>query len=193
MYRIATAAVALGLAAGAGAQETKAEKSTVKALEAAMTPGEGQKRLEFLIGTYDVNVRVWLDPAKPPIESTATSVGTWVLGNRYVQQMLSGHVMGEAWNGIGYAGFDNVSQKYVVTYMDDGSTGMEWYTGTMNAAGTNAKLTGTMNDPVTGKAIPIELRLRIDPKGDHVTELWQADRSGKLQKTMELEYVRKTS
>ena len=100
-----------------------------------MTPGEGQKKLDFLVGTYDVKVRTWVDPSKPPIESTATSVATWVLGNRYVQQMLAGYVMGEPWSGIGYVGFDNTTKKYVMTYMDSGSTGMEWYTGTMDAAG----------------------------------------------------------
>ncbi len=192
-YRIAAAAIVLGVAAGAEAQEPKVEKATVQAIEAAMTPGDGQKRLEFMVGTYDVDVRVWLDPAKPPMESKATSVATWVLGNRYVQQMLAGTIAGKPWSGVGYAGFDNVSKKYVVTYMDDGSTGMEWYTGTMDAKGENAKLTGSINDAVTGKPIPVELRLRIAADGDHVTELWQGGPDGKMQKVMELQYKRKKS
>ena len=78
-----------------------------------------------------MKVRVWLDPSKPPVESSATSVSTWVLGNRYVQQMLSGYIGNEPWSGISYAGFDNVTKKYVSTYMDTGGTGMEWYTGTL--------------------------------------------------------------
>ncbi len=83
-------------------------KAIVKAMDAAMEPGDQQKRLDFMVGTFDVKVKVWINPGEPPIESTATAVASWVLGHRYIQQMLSGFIMGEAWSGIGYAGFDNV-------------------------------------------------------------------------------------
>ena len=197
LYRIASMAVVLGLALSADAQE-KAQKppnpeAIAKALENAMTPGEPQKKLGFLVGTYDVKIRTWIDPSKPPIESPATSVATWVLGNRYVQQMLAGYVMGEPWSGIGYVGFDNTTKKYVMTYMDSDSTGMEWYTGTMDAAGNHAKMTGTTHDDVTGKPQSVELRLSVAANGDHVTEVWQGDVNGQLAKVMELQYVRRKS
>jgi len=191
-------ALLLGSAAFAPAQDRPAQKpagdqALVTALQSAMTPGEGQKKLEFMVGTFDVKIRTWLDPSGPPIESTATAVCNWVLGNRYVQQMLAGYVGGEPWSGIGYAGFDNVSKTYVSTYMDTGSTGMEWYSGTMDAAGKLAKLTGTTHDEVTGKPLALEMRLSVAPNGDHVTELWEGDLTGKMAKIMELQYTRKKS
>jgi hypothetical protein len=189
-------AVVLGLAVNAVGQE-KAKKSgdtaMVADLENAMTPGEAQKKLNFMIGTFDVKIRTWVDPSKPPTESSATSVATWVLGNRFVQQMLAGYVGGEAWSGIGYAGFDNTTKKYVATYMDSGGTGMEWFTGTMDAAGKLATMTATVHDEVTGKPIPVEMRLSVAANGDHVTELWQGDARGKMSKVMELQYTRKKS
>jgi hypothetical protein len=184
----------IGLASGASAQDAKtaaADAALVKALTSAMDPGEGQKKLDFLVGTFDVKVRTWVDPAKPPFESTATAVATWVLGNRYVQQMLAGYVMGEPWSGIGYAGFDNTTKTYVATFMDSGSTGMEWYTGTLDAAGKVGKLTATVHDELTGKPLPVEMRLAVAPNGDHVTEMWQGDLTGKLAKVMELQYTRR--
>ena len=196
-FRItAVAAVVLGLAAGVGGEQKAKSPSDaviVADLEKAMTPGEGQKRLDFLVGTYDVKIRTWVDPSKPPYESTATSVATWVLGNRYIQQMLAGYVMGQPWSGIGYVGFDNTTQKYVMTYMDSDSTGMEWYTGTMDAAGKQAKMTGTTHDDVTGKPLSVELRLSVTAGGDHVTEVWQGPPDGKLAKVMELQYTRRKS
>jgi hypothetical protein len=190
-------ALLLAGAAGAAAQEKTAmspnDAATVAALEKAMNPGEGQKKLEFMVGTFDVKIRTWVDPSKPPIESTATSVATWVLGNRYVQQMLSGHVGGEPWNGIGYAGFDNISKTYVATYMDSGSTGMDWFTGTMDADGKAAKMTATIHDAITLKPVKAELRLGIAANGDHTTSLWQAGAGGKMVKVMELQYTRKKS
>lgn len=188
--------VAFGLAAGARAQEAKTSADNaaiVKALDNAMDPGEGQKRLEFMVGTFDVKVLVWLDPSQPPFESMAVGVGTWVLGHRYVQIMQSGFVMGEPWNGIGYAGFDNVQGKYVVCYIDSGSTGMEWYTGAMDPDGKSAKLTATTYNEFTRKPTPVEMRLSITPDGNHLTELWEADPSGKMSKIMELQYRRKKS
>ena len=190
----ALAGVVLSLALSAAGQE-KATKPTSdearkKALENAMTPGEGQKRLEFLVGTFDVKVRVWLDPSKAPVESSATAVSTWVLGNRYVQQMMSGYIGDEPWSGIMYAGFDNVTKKYVSTYMDTGSTGMEWYTGTLDAAGTHGRMTATMADELTGEPETLELRLTIAANGDRVTELWQENR-GKMVKVVELQFSRK--
>lgn len=190
----ALAGVVLSLAVSAAGQEktakTPSDEEIARAMENAMTPGEGQKRLDFLVGTFDVKVRVWLDPSKPPIESSATAVSTWVLGNRYVQQMLSGYIGDEPWSGISYAGFDNVTKKYVSTYMDTGSTGMEWYTGTLDAAGTHGRMTATIADELTGKPEALELRLTVAANGDRVTELWQEDR-GKMVKVVELQFSRK--
>ena len=198
LYRMAAVAAAVfALAVSAVAQE-KAKAPTdaeiAADMEKAMTPGEAQKKLDFLVGTFDVKIRTWLDPSKPPYESTATSVATWVLGNRYVQQMLAGYIAGEPWSGIGYAGYDNVAKRYVATYMDTGSTGMEWYTGSMDASGRLAKMTATTRDEVTGKSRTLEMRLRIADNGDHVTELWESNLSGgKMAKIMELQYTRKKS
>jgi hypothetical protein len=187
---------AFGLTAGARAQEANTpagNAAIIKAMDNAMEPGEGQKRLEFLIGTFDVKVKVWLEPNQPPIESQATAVATWVLGHRYVQQMLSGFIMGEAWAGIGYAGYDNIAKTYVACYMDSGSTGMEWYKGQIDPDGRLAKMTATIYDAMTLKPVELEMRLAIDPDGDHVTELWQPDGSGHMFKALELKYTRKKS
>ncbi len=196
-YRIAAAlAVALGLAVSAGAQQQAAKTAAadarlVQQMEAAMNPGDAQKRLGFLVGTYDVKVLTWLDPSKPPIESAAVSNAQWVLGGRYVQQMLAGFVMGQPWSGVGYVGYDNLAKKYVATYIDDGSTGMEWYSGTMDKDGKAAKLSATVIDPITRKPTAVEMRLHIGTTGDHVTELWYANPAGTLQKVMELHYTRR--
>jgi len=187
---------AFGLAASAGAQVaiTAADsKAIVKAMDAAMEPGDQQKRLDFMVGTFDVKVKVWINPGEPPIESTATGVASWVLGHRYIQQMLSGYIMGEAWNGIGYAGFDNVEGVYVACYMDTGSTGMEWYRGSMAPDGKSAKLTATIADAITLKPTKLEMRLTMSPDGNHVTQLWQEDLGGRMFESMELTFIRKKS
>ena len=193
----ALAGVVLSLAVSAAGQEkvrdATSDAAIARALENAMTPGEGQKKLEPLVGTFDVKVRTWLDPSKAPIESSATAVDTWVLGGRYVQQMLAGYIGGEPWSGISYAGYDNVTKKYVSTYMDTGSTGMEWYTGALDPDGTHGRMTATIADEVTGKPKTLELRLTIAANGDRVTELWEEQTTGKMAKVIEFQFTRKKS
>ena len=63
------------------------------------------------MGTFDVKILTWIEPSQPPIESVGVAVTKWVLGRRYVQTMLSAIVMGEPFDAIGYAGYDNVAQK----------------------------------------------------------------------------------
>lgn len=174
----------------AAASAPSKEAVEVMALERAMTPGEGQKRLEPMIGTFDVAIRTWVDPAKPPIESSATSVSVWVLGKRYIQMMLAGKLGGETYSGIGYIGFDNVTKSYEATWMDTGSTGMTWYKGGFDASGKLATMKASVPDTLTGKPTPLELRLKVSDDGSHVSELWGKGLGSKMFKMMELRYTR---
>ncbi|MBK7565344.1 MAG: DUF1579 family protein [Propionivibrio sp.] len=174
----------------AAASAPSKETAVGMALERAMMPGEGQKRLEAMIGTFDVAIRTWVDPTKPPIESSATSVSVWVLDKRYIQMMLAGKLDGEAFSGIGYIGFDNVTKLYEATWMDTGSTGMTWYKGGFDASGKSATMKASVPDTLTGKPTPLELRMNISADGGHVTELWGKGLGNKMFKMMELRYTR---
>jgi hypothetical protein len=198
--RVATAmALVLGLSAGADAQQqakkpaARDEKAAMEAWQKAMTPGEGQKRLAPMVGTFETRVRTWMDmdPTKPPEDTAGTSVNTWVLGDRYVQMKYEGIFMGETFNGIGYTGFDNVSKKYVFAWMDTAGTGMMWSTGTMDAAGKVMSLKAMVNDPATGKPSPADTKLTITDNDHHKMEMWGKGPDGKMTKIMEIEYTRK--
>jgi hypothetical protein len=197
--RVATAmALMLGLATGAVAQEKAKrsaapldEKATMEAWQKAMTPGEGQKKLTPMVGTFETKVRTWMDPAKPPEDTTGTSVSTWVLGDRYVQTKYEGIFMGEMFNGIGFMGFDNVSKKYVSSWMDTAGTGMMWSTGTMDAAGKVMTLKAMVNDPGTGKPTPADEKITITDNDHHKLEMFGKGPDGKMTKIMEIEYARK--
>lgn len=162
----------------------------LQALDSAMTPGEGQKRLDPMIGSFNVTVLVWTDPAQPPLEYKGSSVNTWVLGGRYVQTMLSTVMDGEPFDGIGYYGFDNTSKTYQAAWMDNGSTAISWYQGKMGAAGRSAVLKSSITLAAGSKPVAVEMRVSIAESGDHVTQLWGAPHGGKAFKFMELRSVR---
>lgn len=174
----------------AGKGAPKSDAAMAKALEIAMTPGEGQKRLTPMIGTFDVKIRTWATPASPPVESTASMVSTWVLDGRYVQSMLAGQMGGAPFSGIGYIGYDNIAKTYQTAWMDTGSTGMVWYTGNFDATSKSATMKATIPNPLTAKPSPVELLLSIEPNGDHLTQLWGQGGGTKLTKLMELRYTK---
>ena len=131
----------------------------------------------------------YTQPSKPPVESTASAVSVWVLGDRFVQTMLSGGEK-DAFGGIGDVAYDKVAKVYQSAWMDNGSTGMTWYSGRLDAAGKTAVMKATTLDPVTGKPSPLELRVLFKPEGGHVTELWGQGMDTKIFKMMELHYTR---
>ena len=186
----------VGLAGGtlalpiAAADAPGGNSARVKALDEAMTPGEGQRRLEPMIGNFDVTVLVWLDPNKPPLEYKGGSVNTWTLGNRYVQTMLVTAMGSEPFEGIGYFGYDNTSNTYEAAWMDNGSTAISLYRGVMDKSGRSAVLKSREATAAGSKPVEVEMRVRIAEGGDHVTQLWGAPLGGKAFKMMELRSVR---
>ena len=58
---------------------------------------------------------------------------------------------------------------------------MGWLKATLDASGTNYLFKGTLDDPVTGKPSPVEMRVRMrHNSGDHVTELCGEDPDGEI-------------
>lgn len=174
----------------AAADKAARASAALQSLDGTMTPGEGQKRLDPMIGNFDVTVLVWLDPAKPPLEYKGSAVNTWTLGGRYVQTMLSTVMDGEAFDGIGYYGFDNAAKRYQAVWMDNGSTAISAYRGSLDKAGRSALLKGSVTPAVGSKPVEVEMRVSIAEGGDHVVQLWGAPRGSKVFKFMELRSVR---
>lgn len=185
----ATLGPALPVAAQSAAK-AESQAPMAKALESAMTPGEGQKRLDPLIGTFNVAIKIWVTPEGPPIESTAASVNSWVLGGRFVQMMLNGDAPNAPYSGTGHIGYDNVTKNYQAAWMDTGSTAITLYTGKLDASGKSALMKGSITNALTGKPSPAELRMTIEPDGSHLTQLWGQGKGAKMVKLMELKYAK---
>jgi hypothetical protein len=194
---------ALVLSAGLQAQEKAKkpaaktappdEKAMMEAMQKAATPGDMHKKLEDMIGTFDADVRMFMDPSKPPEDSKGTSVNTWALGNRFVESKYDGTFMGNPFNGIGYMGYDNVQKKYVGSWMDTASTGMMWSTCVADAGGKSMTCKSTsVWDPMSGKPSPMEFKTTIPDHDHYKMEMWGAGPTGQKYKMMEISYTRKS-
>jgi Protein of unknown function (DUF1579) len=169
------------------------EKAMMEMWKKAATPGEMHKKMDDMVGTFDADVRMWMDPSKPPEDSKGTSVNTWVLGNRFVETRHEGTMMGEPFNGIGYTGYDNVQKKYVGTWMDNGGTGIMNSTCALDASGKSMTCKASFWDAMSGKPNTMELKTTWVDHDHHTMEMWGTHQpGGKKTKMMEITYTRKS-
>jgi len=201
--KLTTLAVVLACAltvsvALASAQENKPaktlpmdEKTAAEMMQKLATPGEGHKKLDVLVGSWNAKSTMWGDPSKPPEVTEGTAEHTWVLGGRYVEQKFEGQFMGMPFSGIGYTGYDNYKKRYVGVWMDSFGTAMFHTTGSFDASGKILTSTGRMDDFTSGKVITITEKMKIVNKDEIQFEMWGPDPNGKDYLMMKIDYTRK--
>jgi len=170
------------------AQEDKKPPMDPAMMEAMMkagTPGAEHKGLGSFAGTWNAKVSMWMAPGTDPSVMEGTAETRWIMGGRYLEQRFNGNYMGMPFEGLGYTGYDNVKKQYWSTWMDNMSTGFMLQTGTAD------KYTGMMADPMTGKDMLVESRLKVADPDSHAFEMWTPGPDGKMFKSMEIAYTRK--
>ena len=154
------------------------------------TPGEPHKQLASMAGSWNTKTKSWMEPNKPPMESTGSCEQKMLLDERFLQQECTGEMMGSRFNGIGVTGYDNHTKKYMSTWMDSMGTGIYFMEGTGSADGKTITQEGSYDDPVEGH---MKLRgvTKLIDNNTSIFEMYGTDKSGKEMKMMEITYTRK--
>jgi hypothetical protein len=154
------------------------------------TPGEPHKMLASLEGSWTTKTRGWMEPDKPPTDSTGTCEQKMLLGGRYLQQEYTGDMMGEPFTGINIIGYDNHTKKYVSTWIDSMSTGIYCFEGTVSSDGKTITQENSYDDPVRGPMIWRSISRFVDDNTLEY-EMYMIPKSGKEEKMMEMTVSRK--
>jgi hypothetical protein len=154
------------------------------------TPGAPHKMLAGMEGSWNARTKFWTEPNKPPTESTGTCEQKMILGGRFLQQEFAGDMMGSPFTGIGVIGYDNHTKRYISTWVDSMGTAILVFEGTASADGKTITQESRYDDPIKG---PLKWRsvTRIVDENTHVFEMYEAGKSGKEEKMMEITYTRK--
>ncbi len=154
------------------------------------TPGAPHKTLASLSGTWITRTRAWMEPDKPPMESTGTCEQKMLLGGRYLQQEYNGEMMGSPFTGINLIGYDNHTKKYVSTWIDSMSTGIYYFEGTASADGKTITQESSYDDPVRGPMVWRSVTRIVD---DNILEyeMYLTPKGGKEEKMMEMTVSRR--
>lgn len=153
-------------------------------------PGDPHKLFATLAGSWTTQTKEWMEPGKPPTESSGTAEMKMLLGGRFLYQEISGQMMGQPFSGIAIDGFDNVRKKYITAWMDSMGTGIFLMEGTASDNGRTITLTGQHLEPGGGYMQHRAIWKIID-NNTQSFDMWGTHHGGQETKMLEIRYVRK--
>ena len=156
----------------------------------AGTPGEQHKLLAKLEGSWTTRSRGWMEPGKPPVESSGTCEQRMVLSGHYLRQEYAGDMMGQPFTGINFLGYDNHTGKYVSVWLDSMSTGIYYFVGAASADNRTITQDCDYDDPVRGPSLwRTVTRIRDDNTVEFA--MFLTPKGGREEKMMEMTIARK--
>jgi Protein of unknown function (DUF1579) len=154
------------------------------------TPGEPHKLFASLAGSWTTKTKEWMEPGKPPTESTGTAEMKMLLDGRFLQQEFTSQMMGQPFSGIGIDGYDNLRKRYVTTWIDTMGTGIFQMEGTASADGKTITLKGRHDEPGGGHMTHRAVWKIID-SNTQTFDMYGTHQGGKEMKMLEIAYTRK--
>jgi len=169
---------------------------TMEDMQACMiagTPGKMHEILASDAGVWEGENTMWMAPGAEATKSKSKTTITPIMDGRYIKIEMNGEMPGMGpYNGLGYCGFDNVSQKFVATWIDNHSTGIMTGTGDLSADGKTLTWNYTANCPITKKPLSMREIDTITGPGKKTMVMYSTDpKSGKEFKMMEIALTKK--
>ena len=166
----------------------------MQACMAAGTPGKQHEQLAKSVGTWTGKTQMWMGPtATEPLRGDCAQTITSVMDGRYITGEMTGELPGMGpFKGFGITGFDNVSQKFVGSWIDNHSSGIMQGVGEISSDGKTLTWTFTHNCPITKKPATVRQIETYPDDKTQVFEMFTTDpKSGKEYKCMRIDFTRK--
>ncbi|HET9232633.1 MAG TPA: DUF1579 domain-containing protein [Candidatus Eisenbacteria bacterium] len=164
----------------------------MQAMMAAMSPGPEHKNLAKMTGDWTFTNKMWMDPSAPPAEGSGTMHAETILGGRYVHAVWKGNFMGMPFEGHGTEGYDNLTKKYVSSWVDNMSTAIMYSTGTCEQNGKVCTATSQeMLDPMSGKMTSFRSVVTWTSDTSFKMEMYSKPAGGAEMKGMEMTVTKK--
>ncbi|MCB0453060.1 MAG: DUF1579 domain-containing protein [Aequorivita sp.] len=157
-----------------------------KAWEAYMAPGEAHKRMAADEGKWNDELTFWMSPDAPPEKATATDEVKMIMGGRYQESITTGEMMGMPFEGRSTLAYDNVTNEYISTWIDNMGTGLAVMRGKYDEASKSTTLMGTMVDPMSGKEKQMKQVYTFIDDDTRKIEMYETGADGNEVKTMEI-------
>jgi hypothetical protein len=168
-------------------------EADMQACMVAGTPGKQHEQLVKEAGTWIGKTTMWMYPGAQPISSQCTSTVTPIMDGRYVKIEMAGEMPGMGpFHGFGINGYDNMTGKYVSTWIDNHSTGIMNGTGQLSPDGKTLTWNYSYTCPINKKPATMREVETFTGPNSKTMEMWGEDpKSGKEFQMMKVEFTRK--
>ena len=185
-----TLAVATALAKDKKSEKQMDPQAMMETYKKLATPGEPHKLFASLAGSWTTKTKEWMEPDKPPMESTGSAEMTMLLDGRFLQQEFTGDMMGQRYSGVGISAYDNLRKRYVTMWIDTMGTGIFTMEGTASADGKTITLKG-QHAELGGGQMTHRAVWKIVDSNTQTFDMYGTHEHGKEMKMMEITYTRK--
>jgi len=183
-------AASVAMAKGKKAEKPMDPQAMMEVYTKLAAPGEQHKQLASLAGSWTTKTKEWMEPNKPPTESTGSAEMKILLDGRFLQQELTGQMMGQPFSGIEITAYDNVLKRYVTSWMSTMGTGIFTMEGTASTDGKTITLKGQHAEP-GGGYMKHRAIWKIVDSNTQTFDMYGTHPGGKEWKMMEMTYTRK--
>ncbi len=191
---LALAALALALPARAEDKPAAAPQMSdadMQAMMKSMMPGPQHQHLARMAGDWTFTNNLWMAPGQPPTTSEGTMHAEMMLGGRYLEEHWMGTMMGQPFEGRGTDAYDNVTQRYEGSWIDNMGTGIMTSSGTCDDTGKVCNFTAEASDPAKGGKTTVREVLTWVDDNTFSFAMYGAGPDGKDMKMMEIVAKRK--
>ncbi|TLY34711.1 MAG: DUF1579 domain-containing protein [Nitrospirae bacterium] len=185
-----TLAVATALAKDKKSEKQMDPQAMMETYKKLATPGEPHKLFASLAGSWTTKTKEWMEPDKPPMESTGSAEMKMLLDGRFLQQEFTGDMMGQPYSGVGISAYDNLRKRYVTMWIDSMGTGIFTMEGTASADGKTITLKG-QHAELGGGQMTHRAVWKIVDSNTQTFDMYGTHEHGKEMKMMEITYTRK--
>lgn len=143
--------------------------------------------LHKLVGHWTAQARVQTEPGAEPVDSRGEVHNELILGGRALQTQYKGELMGEAFVGLGFDGYDMDKGHHFSIWMDTTNTGATYDSGDCNHDGMDVvTLHGRFNDPRTGEQVERKTILTLRSTSRYTYEEWHTRAEGEPTLAMQV-------
>lgn len=164
--------------------------AVAKAWEAYMTPSKAHEMLAKDNGTWTSELTFWSPDDPKEMKSTSTVTYKMIMDGRYQESNYSGNMWGMPFEGKATVAYDNATEEFISSWIDNMGTGMFITRGKYDEASKTMTLYGNMVDPVTKKEKRIKEIITYIDADNQKMEMFDVE-NGKEFKSMQVISKRK--
>jgi hypothetical protein len=185
----AYAAGHLGVLSGGGSDAWAQAQQEASAEELAYmkagAPGAHHKVLDQLAGVWEGEFKVRMVADAPFEVSRGTVTRAWILGGRFLKEVVTATSTLGPYEGLGFFGYNNLDGRYEIAWMESMSTAISTSKGTYHPDSKVMHFGGDYRDPVTGRLVHSWGKINLSDPDRHVYTQYATDPEGRTYTAME--------